>query len=143
MKSFRILLAVLLLFSTVLCLASCGGNGDAKDTTKANDTTVADTTVADTTEAANITFTAKVTDEEGNPLEGVYVQLCLESCVFVATDKDGNANFNAEQIPAITEGYKLSILTCPEGYTSEYTNDAPLYVEAGATECTVVLKKAG
>lgn len=140
MKQFRILLAVLLIMGTVLSLASCNGKDTPDDTTVA-DTTVADTTVADTTEAAvEITFKAKVVDPDGNPVEGAYIQICKELCVFTATDKDGIAAFTAEQIPEIDDGYKLSVPTVPEGYV--YNGEAEVYLESGSTEYTVVLDLA-
>lgn len=141
MKQFRILLAVLLIVGTVLSLASCGAGNEKPDDTTVADTTVADTTVADTTEeAVEITFKAKVVDSEGNPVEGAYIQICKELCVFTATDKDGIAAFTAEQIPEIDDGYKLSVPTVPEGYV--YNGEAEVYLEAGSTEYTVVLDLA-
>lgn len=80
-------------------------------------------------------FTVKVVDEEGNTVAGVVVQLCKEECVPATTDETGVATFDIE----ITEGYKLSVVSCPDGY--EYTGDAEVALEAGATEYELKIQK--
>ena len=137
MKNIRILAALLLLGAMAFCLFSCGTAGDTNatnDTTEAV-TTEADTTAEDTTAAP--AFTVKVVDGEGNAVEGALVQLCKESCIPARTDASGVATFNTE----ITDGHKLSVLSCPEGY--EYTGEAEIYLTSGATEYTIELSKVG
>ena len=80
------------------------------------------------------TFTVKVVDEEGTAVAGVVVQLCKEECVPVTTDATGVAVFNIDN----TEGYKLSVVTCPEGY--EYTG-GEIALEAGRKEYELKIQK--
>ena len=68
---------------------------------------------------------------------GATVQLCLESCMFKATEVDGYAYFNTE----VTDGYKVQILTVPEGYTCN--PEEVIYLEAGQTELTLTVTKNG
>ena len=133
-KNIRILLAIMLVGCTLLGLCACGGAKE-EDTTAA-DTTVADTTVADTTEAAQ-GFKVTVVDGDGNSVPGVIVQICKDSCVPARTDDNGVASFNI----AIEDGHKLSVMSCPEGY--EYTGEAEVYLDEGATEYTLEISKVG
>ena len=76
-----------------------------------------------------------VVDQNGDPVSGAMVQICKDSCMPAMTGEDGVASFNIE----ITDGYKLSVMTCPEGYT--YEGEAEIYLEYGATEYTLTLTK--
>ena len=133
MKNLKTLLAVLLLGCMVLALCACGGSSDAEDTTVA-DTTVADTTEAETT--AKAAFQVIVVDNNGDKVPGTMVQVCKDTCVFAAADENGVASFNVE---ISTDGYKLSVLSCPDGY--EYTGDAEIYLESGISEYTIEINK--
>ena len=135
MKNIKMLLALMLIGCMVLGLCACGGGSNKEDTTVA-DTTVADTTVDDTTVAAQ-GFKVTVVDGDGNTVPGVVVQICKDACVPARTDDKGVATFNI----AIEDGHKLSVMTCPEGY--EYTGEAEIYLEAGATEYTLEISKVG
>ena len=72
----------------------------------------------------------------GNPVAGVMLQICKDSCIPAKTDENGIATFNIE----VTSEHKLSVLSCPTGY--EYRGDAEVYMEDGATEYTVELNEA-
>ena len=130
MKNLKKVLAVLLALGMLFCFCACGGNDEDKTTT----TTTTTTTTENNQTENDAAFKVKVVDENGNALSGAMVQLCKDSCVFKETDKDGVASFDAE----ITDGYKLSVLACPEGY--EYTGDAEVYLESGIKEYTIELK---
>lgn len=86
-------------------------------------------------EAEAATFLVKVTDAEGNPVAGVSIQLIKDESLTATSDDTGVATFNVE----ITEGYKLSGVTCPEGY--EYTGEAEIALEAGAKEYPLTVQK--
>ncbi len=138
------IIAALLLVSALLALCACGGGSD---------TSVAESSTADTSTAVSnaqseaeskeesskdialASFKVKVVDGEGNAVSGVMIQLCKDTCIPAKTGEDGVASFNAE----ITDGYKLSVLSCPAGYT--YEGEAEVYLESGITEYTVTLKK--
>lgn len=135
MKNIKALIAILLLGCMVFCLFSCTGSGNTEETTEA-DTTAEDTTVADTTEAP-AGFAVTVVDGDGNAVPGVMVQICKDACIPARTDDKGVATFNI----AIEDGHKLSVMSCPEGY--EYTGEAEIYLDEGATEYTLEISKVG
>lgn len=138
MKHLKKLLAAMLALCMVLCFCACGDNSDNGGTTEDNQTennqTVNNEQNDDGTTENQAVFTVKVVDEGGNPVSGVMVQLCKEACVPARTDDNGVATFNME----ITDGYKLSVMSCPEGY--EYTGEAEIYLESGSTEYTLEIK---
>ncbi len=79
-------------------------------------------------------YTVTIQDEEGNPIPGAMVQLCMDTCYPGVAGEDGVAQF---QVPEAD--YKVSFLSLPEGFT--YASDAQeFYFEAGSTEMTIVLK---
>lgn len=80
----------------------------------------------DETEETTAVFQVTVVDADGNPVEGVTVQVCKDTCVPATTDASGVATFEI----AIEDGHKLSVLSCPEGY--EYTGEAEIALESGA-----------
>ena len=80
------------------------------------------------------TFTVKVVDADGTAVAGVVVQVCKDECVPATTDETGVATFKLE----ITEGYKLSVVSCPEGY--EYTG-GEIALTAGITEYELKIQK--
>lgn len=138
------IIAALLLVSALLALCACGEGSDTSVTESSTaDTSTAVSNIESEAESneesskdiALASFKVKVVDGEGNAVSGVMIQLCKDTCIPAKTGDDGVASFNAE----ITEGYKLSVLSCPEGYT--YEGEAEVYLESGITEYTVTLKK--
>lgn len=131
MKNFKKVLAVVLALTMLLCFCACGGNAD-------DNTTTTSTTESQSTENENPVenkgFKVTVVDEGGNAVSGVMVQLCKDACVPAKTDDNGVATFSIE----VTDGYKLSVMSCPEGY--EYIGEAEIYLEDGATEYTLEIK---
>lgn len=121
--------AVLLLLSLAACGegANTAVNTDPEITTSANETTLP----AVTESAAS--FEVKVTDASGNPIKGVMLQVCKDTCMPAATNENGIASFNIE----VTAEHKLSVLSCPEGYV--YSGEAEVYLEEGLAEYTLTL----
>ena len=128
----KVLLAGLLAVCLCLTLCACGGTeAPAEETPATTTTTEAPTTT--TTEAAaptaptaadgEVLYTIKVVDEAGAPVEGVYVQLCKDTCVFAATDAEGAAYFSKPE-----DEYKVAFTEAPDTY---------YYFEDGATEITL------
>lgn len=139
MKLTRKLSAALLALLVALSLCACGGNSettnDEPDTTESS--VAQDSSENESSqEEETSTFEVKVVDDMGNPVEGVMLQICKDSCIPAKTDANGVATFNLE----ITDGYKLSVLSCPTGY--EYRGEAEVYLEDGSTEYTVELSEA-
>lgn len=133
MKNLKKVLAVLLALTMLVCFCACGGNDDGKTTTTTTTTTENNQTENDTA-VENKGFKVTVVDEGGNAVPGVMVQICKDACVPAKTDDNGVATFSLE----ITDGYKLSVMSCPEGY--EYAGEAEIYLEDGATEYTLTIK---
>ncbi len=135
------ILTIFLVLSTLLCLCACGEGSEASQP----ESSAADASSQVSTEASEVeskeesvataSFKVTVVDADGNAVSGVMLQLCKDTCIPAKTGDDGVASFNAE----ITEGYKLSVLSCPAGYT--YEGEAEVYLESGITEYTVTLKK--
>lgn len=80
-------------------------------------------------------YTVIVTDEAGNPMPGVFVQLCLEACVPCMTNAQGVASYPNMAVA----DYKVSIISFPNGYTVENNE---FHFAADTYEMTIVLKAA-
>lgn len=156
MKNIKSLLALVLSFAMLFCLCACSDSSDNSSTDSAskdvsvnsensvdNTSDASDASVAtsdadsepseDETSEAPAKFTVTVVDTNGNAVKGAYIQLCKDACVFFESDENGIVKFSDE----ITEGYKLSVLSCPDGYV--YEGEAEVYLESGITEYTVTL----
>lgn len=128
---------VLLLAIFMLCgLCACGNAEQPAGTTTAP---VADQPEDPTDEPVaddgKVAYTVKVVDGSGAPMSGVAVQICKDSCMPGVTNAEGVATFRVAE----EEGYKVSFLTLPEGYTAEAEE---FYFEAGITEMTLTLTAA-
>lgn len=80
-------------------------------------------------------FLVTVIDDNGDTVEGVILQIRKDSRVTARTNKDGVATFPM----IVTDGYKLSVLSCPEGY--EYTGEARIPIKNGTSEYTLNITK--
>ena len=121
-------------FAMLFCLCACGGDSNGPTDNEPIDNQNNNTQTS-SKEDATPKFEVTVIDGDGNPVKGVMVQLCKDTCVPAMTDENGVAIFSEE----ITDGYKLSVMSCPEGY--EYTGDAEIYLEDGDTEYTIEITK--
>lgn len=143
MKNIKRALTLVLALTLLFCLAACGDSSDtsSSDKTESSKTDISSDAASDVSketstaesEAETAKFTVKVVDADGNAIKGAAVQICKDTCVFAETDDNGIASFDAE----ITDGYKLSVLSCPDGYV--YEGEAEVYLESGITEYTVTL----
>ena len=129
------ILAIVLTVVLILGLCACGQTGGTEDT-KAGETTAATEQTTEATENdGKVKYTATVVDEGGNPLAGVMVQICKDSCMPAITDANGVATWNVAE-----DDYKVSFVDgLPEGY--EYsTEETEFYFADGAYELTITLK---
>ncbi len=157
-KTLTGLLSVLcVLLCALVLLCACGGDNPPAETEAPEVTTEAPATVTDpetdpetdpatnapetdpTTEGdALLTYTIIVVDKDGNPIEGVDVQMCAAdgTCYLpVKTGANGAAAFQKE-----AGEYYVTIPACPEGFV---TNSETKYTfEGTATELTITLEKA-
>lgn len=132
------LIALILALTMMLCLSACGGNGNTDVTTEpageATDSTN-EATEPDIDEAEP-TYVVTVVDQDGAPVAGAWVQLCLEACVPAMTDENGVANFFLEE-----NDYKVGFTVMPAGY--EYAGEEQEWHFAeGENTMTIVLKKS-
>lgn len=133
MKALKNLLALVLVLGLALVLCACGGEttDPQGDDDVVTTTTVEKTTTTTAPEASAASFQVTVVDQNGTPVPNVMLQVCKDTCVPAKTDDNGVATFSVE----ITDGYKLSVLSCPAGYT--YGGEAEVYLDSGITEFTV------
>lgn len=142
MKMTKRILALILGLTMLLCLVACDEEQNESSAPAESSVESVDETSSEASEASSeasvpeaAKFSVTVVDQDGNPVSGAMLQICKESCMPAMSDDSGVATFNVE----ITDGYKLSVLSCPEGYT--YEGEAEVYLEAGATEYTLTLTK--
>lgn len=146
MNHFKSLLTAVLVLCMALSLCACG---EAEDNSAATTEPVI-TEAIEVTEAVQETepqeetlpegmavYTVTVVDEEGSPISGAMVQICLESCYPGVTDENGVATFTVAEAD-----YKASMLSMPDGYTYS-TEEEAFYFEAGSTSVTITLKAEG
>ena len=135
-KSF---LVALLAVCLMLALCACGGSEPAVDNgteaTQPTESTTTTTTASEVTTPTaptpadgQVLYTINVVDADGNAKEGVYVQLCKDTCVFAPTDSEGNAYFCMPQ-----DEYKVCFSEQPEIF---------YYFESGSREMTLVYELA-
>lgn len=136
MKNIKTFLAVILVLAMALCLCACGADTpeqtDPSQTTTAtepseskpaetesSETEPSETTPSETepSEPVKYDYSITVQDVDGNPFEGVFVQLCRgESCCLPGfTNADGLAFYSADDL--VGEGDLIAkINAIPEGY---------------------------
>lgn len=132
------LLALAMALIMMLCLCACGGNGDTDVTTDpaVEVTDPADEVKDPVDDVVEPTYVVTVVDQDGAPVAGAWVQLCLEACVPAMTDENGVANFFLEE-----NDYKVGFTVMPAGY--EYSGEEQEWHFAeGENTMTIVLKKS-
>ena len=136
------IISLLIILCFAFCLCACGGDEESSVASSDASSDVSSEASVESSEEVSeesseaAAFTVTIVDAEGNPVSGVMVQICKESCFPAKSDENGIARFSIE----ITDGYKLSVTACPEGYV--YNGDAEVYLESGATEYTITLDTA-
>lgn len=152
-KTLTGLLSVLcVLLCALVLLCACGGDNNPTDTGSTEVTTEASAPVTDpsTNEETNpetdpetvvdgkVTYTIIVVDADGNPVEGVDVQMCDVDgvCLLpVKTDANGVATFEKDEAT-----YYVTIAACPEGFVAD--SETKHSFAEGTTEMTITLEKA-
>ncbi len=115
-KITKILFSTFLTLVMVLGLAGCSqGNTESTETEETEETT-------EKADPESTVYEVFVTDEAGEPVEGVKVQFCSESeCLIGTTDEDGIAAFDKE-----AGTYTVHIQKAPKGYAKDKTEyEAP------------------
>ena len=142
MKTLKKILVFTLALMLVLCLCACDQPNENAAGESTGSVPASSSVATKPSESASVIPDGKVqhkvtvVDEEGNPIVGVYVQVCNdETCLMpVKTDEAGVATF----APADEGEYHANFLSgVPEGYEA----DAEVFdFAAGKTELTIVLK---
>lgn len=152
MKRFlAVMLALCICLGLALCIVSCDSGNDENTSTEDTSTKVEtegestsseatsdEATSEEITENKDVGYKVKVVDADGNPLKGVYIQLCTdETCGMpTATGDDGYARF-----PNFTDpGRKAKIGVEYEGYVVDL--EKYYEFEDDSFELTIVLEKA-
>lgn len=119
------LLAICLLFGLCAC-----GNTAAESTGSSPVETTEET--VQKVDDGKVSYTIKVVDTQGNPIPGVAVQLCKDSCLPGVTNAEGVATFRT-----VEDDYKVSFMTALTGYEAEAEE---FYFDDGSYEMTITLK---
>ncbi len=134
------ILVLLLSICLLLCLCACGQDQNPTDptpSTPVTDPTDPSTKPTDPTiDDGKVTYTVTVTDEQGNPISGVMVQICKDACIPAVANANGVATWTVAE-----DSYKVSFLSMPAGFTYS-TEETEFYFAAGETSMTIVLKAA-
>ncbi len=137
-KIIMILLALTLMMSFVACNEGGEVTTEAPETTAAP--TVTDEPTAEATEGetepAFTGYKVTVTDKDGNPIEGVQIQMCdSKGCRMPkGTGADGTVTFDFD-----TSDFHVLIAAPVDGYAVD-TNEE-YFFENGGKELTIVLEK--
>lgn len=132
-------------FALIVCIAlglcACGGNNTPETEAPVQTTVPTDVPETEATETpaddGMVVYTVTVVDENGEPVPGVVVQWCLETCFPGFTNASGVAQYTAAEAD-----YHVSINSMPAGYTYS-TDEQEFSYENGSTEMTIVLKAEG
>ncbi len=125
MMNIKKFFAIILSFALIFCLCACGGNGTPKN----------DESKIEENKTHAPKFSVTVTDADGNAVEGVILQLRKNTIITARTNKKGVATFNL----FVTDGYKLSIIQCPDGYA--YNSEESINVAPGSFNCSIQISK--
>lgn len=99
MKNMKRLIAVMLMLTLALCCVACGGEQNPSTTTtqetEPSSEPSSSATQPSTTNPPTPSHTVLVVDQDGNPVEGIAIQLCDEGSCYnpVATNENGIAEF--------------------------------------------------
>jgi len=130
------IIAAVLAAMLLVCLCACGGGNqepvktpETTTTTESTTTTTAAQSAVPTPGEGQVLYAVKVVDKSGAPVTDVYVQMCLETCVFQPTNAEGIAYFACAEAD-----YKVTVMSDPAA--TEY------HFESGSHEMTIVFEPA-
>ena len=137
---------IMIALALILCLSFVACNEEPAETTAGENNTeaapaVTDEPTAEATEEATAEpafdgYKVTVTDKDGNPIEGVQIQMCdSNGCRMPkGTDASGVATFTFAE-----SDFHVLIAAAVEGYAVDTTEE--YYFTNGSKELTVVLEK--
>ncbi len=131
------LLAFILAATMCVCVCACGSDKNGPTGNETLNNQQQNDTETSSKEEVVAKFKVTLVDQNGDPVPNTMIQICQETCVPKATDANGVALFDFES----TDGHKISLFSCPEGYETEYVGDNYIYLEDGETEYTFEITK--
>lgn len=153
MKTIKKTLVLVLALMLVLALCACAGNEDAPNTSdpgtsstqqtdpKPTDPEQTGPSATEPKDEVEYVYTVTVQDVDGNPISGVFVQVCAgESCVPVMTGEDGVAGYVSEVTGDGELTAKIMVTTLPEGYSC-VDGVEEISMADGNTDVVFVLEK--
>ena len=143
MNNMKRLVAVMLVLTLALCLVACAqpqptNPTENQPTTKPTTQPTTQPTTAPT-DPKTPSHSVTVVDQDGNPVAGIYVQLCDDgNCYFpVQTNESGVAEFFLENLNGPAKVKTISL----EGYEADTTGtDAEGYIKFPDGSTSVTLK---
>jgi hypothetical protein len=130
----------------MVAVSACGSDSPDQNTPNPTQNTITEATTQEkenenttepTTTAPDPDYVITVVDENGNPISGVLLQMCLEICVPGRTNEEGVAEFYLDEAD-----YKVSLLNIPEGFDYS-TDETEWHFASGEKTMTIVLKTIG
>ena len=121
------LLALVLAFLMILCFTACGESKSGQALENSSN--------IDNTGKTAPKFKVTVIDNEGNSVDGVVLKMRKTTDFTAISDRNGVATFNMY----VTDGYRLTVVHCPDGY--EYTGDKDIHIKSGTMEYTLEINK--
>ncbi len=150
MKKLALILAALALIGAMV-MTACTSDDPAADTTAADttnatapdeSTTPEATTTASTQPSGKVNYTIIVKDQDGNPVQGVSVQLCEDTTCRLPRDTDANGSVVYTENSAT---YHAKIASLPDGYTAEMNDSGDDFkyhdFPDGSYELTITITK--
>ena len=123
------IIAFIMVFAMLFCLCACGNNNsDVNEIVRTESEMEALKKTAPR-------FTVTVVDGDGNPVEGVILQMSRSTTFTARTNNSGIAYFYL----AVIDNYRLSIKSCPDGY--QYIGDTYINIEPNSTKYTLEISK--
>ncbi len=157
MNNFRKLIALVLALVCVMALAACAPADTNTTASKNPPATTNKPTATPTTQPTEptepqkeISFRVRVVDQDGNPVTGVWVQVCSDKMCFAAklVDDDGYAVWYADKVPYQEGCHYFPAFFDSDDLAAKYEplpdveDESKWYFfEAGSNEGTIVLTK--
>ena len=135
------IISLILVIGMLLCLCACAVEIKNKPTndvsSQASQNDVTSNVNSNEEEASK--FTVTVVDQNGDPVADALVKICqAETCLMpMPTDENGVVMFNFE----LSDGHKIALEGCPEGYETEFVGDNYTYIDDGEKEFTFEITK--
>lgn len=133
------LLVLVLAIGMIFSFCACGADKNGPTGNEPIDSQTQNDTEKSSNEETVSKFKVTLVDQDGNPVPNAMVQICNdENCLMpLPTDENGIVEFNFET----SDGHKLVLSPCPDGYETEHVGENYAYIDDGETEYTFEITK--